>query len=147
MKPKIERLPQLFPAKALSPEKIEGTPPELYEFRKDFGGRAWTEIPPEIYNRHSDAFCLMEFESLVSYLGGFLHTSLTDQQSTACESLIYFAGTNDFLELVKHLNLSQKLFLIKTIDFLILSDAYFGINDAVRYDKIRNQLKLMTNSA
>lgn len=142
MKPDPKFLVSLFPPLEIPPEDIDGCPPELGEYRRDFGGRLWSEIEPKIFCYHSDAFCLMEPESLIQFIAGFLHTALNDPNSTAAEYLVYFAGSNRFVRFAKLLTTDQLSFIIDTIDHLLLSDDYYSISDAVQYDKIRSQVLL-----
>lgn len=141
MKPNLTNLLALFPPKSISAEEIKGTPPEVYEYRRDFGGKNWNEIPSKTFDYHSDAYCLMEHESLIHYISGFLKVILSEQGSVSAEHLVYFAGSSTFLEFTKLLSTAQTNFLLATIDHLLLIDDYFSISDATHYENIKTLIQ------
>lgn len=113
-----------FPEIIVDHEDIDGIPPELYDYREDFGGKSWVDIKPELYNIHSDALQLMDFRSLVYFIAGFLKSAEEDAHGNGCESLLFFASTKRFKEFCSYLSKSQLRLICIKIKYLAENNNY-----------------------
>lgn len=136
--PDLNHLRQLFPPTRLLPEEIDGCAPELFDYRRDFGGRTWAEVTPDRYEAHIDAFCLMAPATLKHYIAGFLHQSISRLESNSCEFLVHFSGSDGFLSLYAELTADQAKFTISAIDWILSLDDGFSDEDRERYYKMRD---------
>lgn len=97
-KPTEASLEQLFPPRRLSTEEIGGIAPELFDYRRDFGNLTWLEIDEGTYRMHTDAFCLMDHETLRHFVAGFMRLSIPEEKLLDQHSLIYFAASDKFCD-------------------------------------------------
>ena len=132
MQKKLTELEEIFPPEIIKKEDITGIPPEVSGYQNDFGNRAWNEVPNEIYNRHTDAFSLMDHSTLVYYVAGYLKAIDDDPNSLASECVIYFAGQKGFLEFCKLLNDEQKSLLCNKLHKLVVEDDYCRDSERLR---------------
>ncbi|MDA7881006.1 hypothetical protein N9A94_01735 [Akkermansiaceae bacterium] len=139
MKPDLSLLKTLFPPKRIDPNDMDGTPPELGCYMRDFKGDPWDEVPLKFYSYHSDAFCLMDHDTLLNYFAGFLNASF-DEKDASGEFLVYFSGSENFPKFCELLTDDQCEFTIKCLDYHILTDDYYDLHDAIAYDKQRAKI-------
>jgi len=134
--PDISLLESLFPPTLVSADDVHGIPPEVGMYKQHFGGKSWIEVKRKYYQWHTDAFSLMDHDTLKHFIGGYLKTILTDPDSNPTESLVYFAGNKTFAKFCKVLTSEQTDFLLSTVDWII-GDDYFSDGDRINYSKIR----------
>ena len=136
-RPDPSLLESLFPPKVVEAEEIDGIPPELFDYKNQFGGKSWPDVKRKHYEVNTDAFSLMAHQTLKYFIAGFLEVILTDPDSMAAEFLVYFAGQKSFAGFCRVLDQAQIDYLISVIDWLIMDD-YFSTNDRERYARSRD---------
>jgi hypothetical protein len=138
-KPNEASLEKLFPPLRISTEEIGGIAPELFDYRRDFGNRTWLEIDEDTYRTHTDAFCLMDHETLRHFIAGFMRVSISEEKLLDQHSLIYFAASNKFCDFCRLLTHDQLLCLLGFIDYILTNDWYSG-EEQIRYLENREKL-------
>lgn len=64
---------------------------------KDFGDRTWTEVDRRSYRCHNDVYCLMDHETLIHYIAGFMRIDLQDNFSRCDDFLIFLCLVMNFV--------------------------------------------------
>jgi hypothetical protein len=80
---------ELFPPVKVNSSEIHGVAPEVGSYWRDMGGKSWTDVAPEIYERHTDALTCLDVGSLRYFLAGFLAVATDDPFSHSARSLAY----------------------------------------------------------
>ncbi len=105
----------------------------------DFGDRAWTEVENSTFQTHTDVYCLMDAETLIHYIAGFMRSALSADYSDGGEFFVYFAGSDRFAAFCGLLTIRQRRYVIQFIDFYIQSD-YYSDDERVPYAANREQI-------
>jgi hypothetical protein len=138
-KPDKGLLENIFPPRRIPQDQIGGCNPELRDYRRDFGNRNWQEVSDEAYVTHSDVYCLMDPETLVHYIAGFMRHSLSADGYFGPEFLIYFAGSDRFCGFCRLLTSEQLRYVIAFIDHYI-SNEWYSTKEREDYQKNRRSL-------
>lgn len=121
---KRNELEAIFPPVRLVDEEMTGIPPEIFDFRREFAGLKWTEIPAKRLNRNGDVFSFLDPIPLKLLIGGFLWHALEDEDSLAAQSVVEFSFSPRFLEFAEILDRDQKKAFLDTVGFLIQDEFY-----------------------
>ena len=135
MKSVIESIRAEFQIGAAPIPEIGGFGPELGDFRREFGGRSWSEIPPEVLDCHNDAFMLMSAESLRYYLPAFLVRSIQQPRSTSAESFLFFVTSDRFYAFSKLLSLVQRNICFQVGDYVIKNSGGYLDHEREKFAK------------
>lgn len=103
----MKSLEAIFPPKIIPAKDIKGTPLEVFDYMKDFGGKAWNQVPELTYCKHTDVFSLMDHSSLVYFIAGFLKIIKDDPYDELAMWVCFFAATDDFIDFCKLLSEEQ----------------------------------------
>ena len=143
-KPTEDQMEKAFPPRRIPTGEIGGIAPELYDYRRDFGNRTWQEIDDDTYGMHSDAFCLMDRETLRHFIAGFMRQSMKEEKLLDQYALIRFAASNKFPGFCRLLTQDQLLCVIGFVDHVIMNDWY---SDGERSAYRANREKLFRGTA
>jgi hypothetical protein len=138
-KPNAELLESIFPPCRILLDQIGGCAPELYDYRREFGDRTWQEVSDDTYDTYSDVYCLMDHETLIHFIAGFMRYPLSEDDPCGGEYLILFAATDPFCDFCRLLNGEQLGFVIAFVDHYICH-AFYADEDRERYQKNRRKL-------
>ena len=111
----------------------------MRDYIRDFGDRNWQEVSDATYVAHSDVYCLMDLETLVHYIAGFMRGSLSKDDSFGPEFLIYFAASDRFCGFCRLLSDEQLHFVIAFVDHYI-SNEWYSTNEREGYQENRRTL-------
>jgi hypothetical protein len=139
-KPAEDQMEKAFPPRRIPTEEIGGFAPELYDYRRDFGNRTWQEIDDDTYSMHSDAFCLMDHETLRHFIAGFMRLSVLEEKLLDQHAFIHFAASDKFLGFCRLLTHDQLLCVVGFVDHIIMNDWY---SDEERMPYRGNREKLL----
>lgn len=138
-KPDASLLERIFPPHRIPKSEIGGIGPELGDYIADFGDRAWSEVADETYRTHTDVYCLMDPESLIHYIAGFMRLALFSNYSGGDEFFIYFASSDRFVTFCDLLTIQQRRYMIGFVDFYIQSD-YYSDSERIPYATNREHI-------
>ena len=138
-KPDPALLEKIFPPRRVPRDQIGGCNPELGDYVRDFGDRTWLEVGDEAYCTHSDVYCLMDFETLIHFIAGFLRYYLSQNNYDDAWSLIYFAASDRFCDFCRMLPPEQRHFVIAYVDHSICNEFHSDENRE-RYQENRRNL-------
>lgn len=112
------RLSEIFPPVILTKDDIGGTAPEVFNYRGGFVGKTWQEIEQRKYEDHSDAFCLMELNSLAQIIPGLLLAGMNAPGSMLDHSIESFSNSEKYTLFLERLAPQQRLFIERMMNFL-----------------------------
>ena len=91
------------------------------------------------YECNEDAYSLMDAETLVHYIAGYMRLALSSKYSDGGEFFIYFAGSDRFVAFCNLLTPPQRRYVIQFVDHYIQSDEYTD-EDRAPYAANREQI-------
>ena len=136
-RPDKELLEKIFPPRQIPQDQIGGSNPELGDYIRDFGDRTWQEVSDDAYGLHGDAYCLMDPETLIHFIAGFMRYSLS---SNDVWPLIYFACSDRFCGFCHLLSREQRNFVIAFVDHYICDEHDYSDGQRKSYQENRRKL-------
>lgn len=113
------RLSDFWPPVRLMESDIGGCNPELSDYIRDFSGKTWPEVTGDLYDTHTDVFCLMDAKTLRHLLPGYLNKGALDMKSIENWPLLISAASPGFIEHLRELTTAQLAYTVQVLDFMM----------------------------